>query len=57
MTEKLSTKTKILYGIADSGIALLTAAIQFFLLFFRQLLYLIAGSATASCKFFGTVST
>lgn len=34
MTEKLSTKTKILYGIADSGIALLTAAIQFFLLFF-----------------------
>ena len=31
---KLSTKTKIFYGIADLGISLLTACIQFFLLFF-----------------------
>jgi glycoside/pentoside/hexuronide:cation symporter, GPH family len=31
---KLPTKTKVLYGIADLGISLLTAAIQFFLLFF-----------------------
>jgi glycoside/pentoside/hexuronide:cation symporter, GPH family len=34
MNEKISTKEKILYGIADSGIALLTASIQFFLLFY-----------------------
>jgi GPH family glycoside/pentoside/hexuronide:cation symporter len=32
--EKLAVKTKVLYGIADLGIALLTASIQFFLLFF-----------------------
>jgi GPH family glycoside/pentoside/hexuronide:cation symporter len=31
---KLPTKTKFLYGIADLGISLLTASIQFFLLFF-----------------------
>jgi glycoside/pentoside/hexuronide:cation symporter, GPH family len=34
MEEKLTTQSKILYGIADLGISLLTAAIQFFLLFF-----------------------
>lgn len=34
MNEKLTIKSKILYGIADLGIALLTASIQFFLLFF-----------------------
>ena len=34
MTEKLSAKTKLLYGIADLGISLLTASIQFFLLFY-----------------------
>jgi Na+/melibiose symporter-like transporter len=34
MNGKLSTKTKILYGIADLGISLLTATIQFFLLFY-----------------------
>ena len=34
MTEKLTNKTKILYGIADLGISLLTASIQFFLLFY-----------------------
>jgi GPH family glycoside/pentoside/hexuronide:cation symporter len=31
---KLPTKTKFMYGIADLGISLLTASIQFFLLFF-----------------------
>ena len=34
MTERLTMKTKIFYGIADLGISLLTASIQFFLLFF-----------------------
>ncbi len=34
MGEKLTTKAKILYGIGDLGISLLTASIQFFLLFF-----------------------
>jgi GPH family glycoside/pentoside/hexuronide:cation symporter len=34
MTEKLMMKTKVLYGIADLGISLLTASIQFFLLFY-----------------------
>jgi len=34
MNEKLTAKTKVLYGVADLGIALLTASIQFFLLFF-----------------------
>lgn len=34
MNEKLSTPAKILYGIGDLGISLLTASIQFFLLFF-----------------------
>jgi GPH family glycoside/pentoside/hexuronide:cation symporter len=34
MNEKLTTKSKILYGVADLGISLLTASIQFFLLFF-----------------------
>ena len=34
MNEKLTAKTKILYGIADLGISLLTASIQFFLLFY-----------------------
>lgn len=34
MTEKLAMKTKVLYGIADLGISLLTASIQFFLLFY-----------------------
>lgn len=32
--EKLAAKTKIFYGVADSGIAMLTASLQFFLLFF-----------------------
>jgi GPH family glycoside/pentoside/hexuronide:cation symporter len=34
MTEKLPARTKVLYGVADGGIAMLTASIQFFLLFF-----------------------
>ncbi len=34
MSEKLSAKTKVLYGVADLGIAMLTASIQFFLLYF-----------------------
>jgi len=34
MTEKLAMKTKVIYGIADLGISLLTASIQFFLLFY-----------------------
>lgn len=33
-TEKLPARTKVLYGVADSGIAMLTASLQFFLLFF-----------------------
>jgi len=32
--EKLTTKAKILYGVGDLGISLLTASIQFFLLFY-----------------------
>jgi len=34
MNEKLSAKIKVLYGVADLGIAMLTASIQFFLLYF-----------------------
>jgi GPH family glycoside/pentoside/hexuronide:cation symporter len=34
MDEKLSTKVKVLYGVADLGIAMLTASVQFFLLYF-----------------------
>ncbi len=34
MKEKLQAKTKVFYGIADLGISMLTASIQFFLLFF-----------------------
>ncbi|MDX9850828.1 MAG: MFS transporter [Anaerolineaceae bacterium] len=34
MIEKLTNKTKILYGVADLGISLLTSSIQFFLLFY-----------------------
>lgn len=34
MTEKVTTRTKLLYGIADSGIAMLTSIVQFFLLFY-----------------------
>jgi GPH family glycoside/pentoside/hexuronide:cation symporter len=34
MNEKVSGKTKFLYGIGDWGISMLTASIQFFLLFF-----------------------
>lgn len=34
LSEKLSTKLKVLYGVADLGIAMLTASIQFWLLFF-----------------------
>src|SRR5512139_1974952 len=33
-TEKIPTRVKWLYGVADLGIAMLTASIQFFLLFF-----------------------
>ena len=33
-TEKLSVRIKVFYGIADSGIAMLTSSLQFFLLFF-----------------------
>jgi GPH family glycoside/pentoside/hexuronide:cation symporter len=32
--ERLSNRTKVLYGVADSGIAMLTSSLQFFLLFF-----------------------
>lgn len=32
MTTRLSARTKVLYGLADGGLALLTASIQFFLL-------------------------
>ena len=34
MNEKLSLKTKIFYGVADLGIAMVTAAIQFVLFFY-----------------------
>jgi GPH family glycoside/pentoside/hexuronide:cation symporter len=34
VNEKLTTKAKVLYGVADLGIAMLTASIQFFLLFY-----------------------
>lgn len=34
MSEKIATGTKWLYGVADMGIAMLTASIQFFLLYF-----------------------
>jgi len=34
MNEKLKLSTKIFYGVADLGISLLTASIQFFLLFY-----------------------
>jgi glycoside/pentoside/hexuronide:cation symporter, GPH family len=34
LAEKLSNGTKISYGLADGGIAMLTSSIQFFLLFF-----------------------
>jgi glycoside/pentoside/hexuronide:cation symporter, GPH family len=34
VNEKLTNKAKILYGVGDLGISLLTASIQFFLLFF-----------------------
>lgn len=34
MIKKLSTGTKVLYGVGDMGISLLTASIQFFLLFY-----------------------
>jgi len=32
LTDRLSTRTKVIYGLADGGLALLTASIQFFLL-------------------------
>jgi len=34
MNDKLSAKIKVLYGVADLGVAMLTASIQFFLLYF-----------------------
>jgi GPH family glycoside/pentoside/hexuronide:cation symporter len=34
LTEKIATRIKLLYGVADLGIAMLTASIQFFLLIF-----------------------
>jgi Na+/melibiose symporter-like transporter len=34
MNPKLPMKTKVAYGVADLGISLLTASIQFFLLFY-----------------------
>jgi len=34
MTEKVSKRIKLLYGIADSGIAMLTSIVQFFLLYY-----------------------
>lgn len=34
MTAKVSNRIKVLYGIADSGIAMLTSIVQFFLLFY-----------------------
>ncbi len=33
-TDKLPARIKVLYGVADAGIAMLTASLQFFLLFF-----------------------
>jgi GPH family glycoside/pentoside/hexuronide:cation symporter len=33
-TDKLSTRVKVLYGVADGGIAMLGSSVQFFLLFF-----------------------
>ena len=45
-TEKLATRVKVLYGVADGGIAMLTASVQFFLLFFyTDVLHLNAGIA------------
>lgn len=34
MSEKLSARVKVRYGVADLGIAMLTASVQFFLLYF-----------------------
>jgi GPH family glycoside/pentoside/hexuronide:cation symporter len=55
MEKKLSAGTKVLYGVADMGIALLTASIQFFLLIYYTDVALIdpgiAGSALLVSKF------
>jgi GPH family glycoside/pentoside/hexuronide:cation symporter len=45
-TEKLTAKTKVLYGIADLGAAMVTSSINFFLLFFyTDVLYIDPGLA------------
>lgn len=55
MLEKLSIRTKVAYGVADLGISLLTAAIQFFLLIYYTDIALIdpaiAGTALLVSKF------
>lgn len=54
MTEKVANKTKILYGVGDWGISMLTASIQFFLLFYltdvAHISPAIAGSALMAGK-------
>jgi GPH family glycoside/pentoside/hexuronide:cation symporter len=54
MSEKVSGKTKFFYGIGDWGISMLTASIQFFLLFFltdvAHINPAIAGSALMAGK-------
>ena len=45
-TDKLSTRVKVLYGVADGGIAMVASSIQFFLLFFyTDVLHINAGIA------------
>ena len=55
MLKKLPMKTKIAYGVADLGISLLTASIQFFLLYYyTDVLYInpgLAGTALLVGKF------
>ena len=54
MNEKVPAKTKFFYGVGDWGISMLTASIQFFLLFFltdvAHISPAIAGSALMAGK-------
>jgi GPH family glycoside/pentoside/hexuronide:cation symporter len=56
MTNKVPTHIKVLYGVADAGIAMLTAIVQFFLLFYYTDIALLDPALVGSALMLGKLT-
>ncbi|HSJ52469.1 MAG TPA: MFS transporter, partial [Anaerolineae bacterium] len=56
MNEKLPARTKVLYGMGDLGIAMLTASVQFFLLYFLTDIVLVDAALAGTALLVGKLT-